>query len=430
MAFWAFDYFKGSPIRKNYNEIKYLLENPNDLKSKNIIKNHINTLLAHSVNTTNFYKNYKGYKSLGDFPVINKNVVLDNYENFKSSKFNTDKLHKASSSGSTGIPFSIFQNQNKRNRNSADTLYFANTAGFKIGEKLVYIRQWDKDDSKNKLTTFIQNILPHNVIDSLDTDIQNLIYKIGQDKSNKHIIGYPSFFEQLCKYLDKQGYVPKNLKVKSIISFAERLNDYERKQMEFYFASKVYERYSNQENGILAQQTITSSNKYIANTASYFIEILDPNSDKHVKIGEVGRIVVTDLFNYAMPLIRYDTGDMAVYNRTNVNEQFIFDKIYGRRNHMIYSTEGIIVSPFIFYKVLEFTKAKQFQFIQKDRDKYLFKLNAKKENTDELGIMNCFKNYLGDDALITFEYVDEIPLLSSGKRIKVRNDYILKKSKK
>jgi phenylacetate-CoA ligase len=41
------------------------------------------------------------------------------------------------------------------------------------------------------------------------------------------------------------------------------------------------------------------------------VEILD-EEDKHVVEGEQGRVVVTDLHNYASPMIRYDTGDWAV----------------------------------------------------------------------------------------------------------------------
>lgn len=428
IAFWTFDYLKGAPISKNYKEIKYILENPKSSKTKEIRDTYLNNLLTHSTSTCNFYKKYKGYKSLNDFPVINKNVVLDNYEDFKSETFKNVKLFKAFSSGSTGIPFNIYQDGAKKIRNTADTIYFAEAAGFKTGEKLIYLRQWTSFYNKNILTRFIQNILPHDVVDSSDSDIAALIFKISKDKSNKHILGYPSFFEQLCRYLDKQDDRPKNISVNSIISFAESLNDYERKQMETYFGSTVCERYSNQENGIIAQQTKYSNGKYVVNHASYFVEVLEADSDKHVKDGEIGRVVLTDLFNYAMPLIRYDTGDMAIYNNED-NTPFNFDKIYGRQQHMIYNTNGAIVSPFIFYNILDYTKAKQFQFIQKDSDKYVFKLNAKQEHTNELGAINYFKKYLGDDALIDFEYVDEIPLLSSGKRIKVRNDYMLKKSK-
>lgn len=48
------------------------------------------------------------------------------------------------------------------------------------------------------------------------------------------------------------------------------------------------------------------------NTQSLRVELLAPDSSDYVKPGEIGRVVITDLYNRSMPLIRYDTGDFAV----------------------------------------------------------------------------------------------------------------------
>lgn len=421
--FWLKDSLSGSTVKKHFNEIKQIIDNPNSPRSKSIRETHLSNLIEHATKTVEFYKGAP-YNSgnIYDFPIINKNTVLDNYEDFKSSVYKNQKLYASSSSGSTGIPFTILQDRGKRLRNTADAIYYAKIGGHDLGNKLIFIRLWDGEE-KGKLELFLQNILAHNVMDASDDDIRKLLAKIENDKSNKSILGYPSFFEQVCKYLDKKNYTPKIQNTHSIISMSESLNDFERDGMTKYFNAPVYERYSNQENGILAQQTEFSNGKYIFNCASYRIEILKLNSNEHVKPGEIGRIIVTDFFNYSMPLIRYDTGDMALYEEPEVGYP-VFTKILGRRHHMIQSTEGELISPYIFYHVLDYSKAKQFQFIQKEQKKYVFKLNARKENTDETTIIDFFKGVLGEDASILFEYVEEIPLLSSGKRMKVRNDYL------
>src|SRR5690606_7662677 len=137
-----------------------------------------------------------------------------------------------------------------------------------------------------------------------------------RDPSPKNILGYPSFYEELCNYLDGMEKAPQIKRVNTVISFAESLKDSERNRMGKYFDAPVIERYSNQENGILAQQAGDASNTYMLNWASYYFEILKIESDQHVEKGELGRIVVTDLFNFSMPMIRYDTGDTAVYEET------------------------------------------------------------------------------------------------------------------
>ena len=419
------DFFTGGTVRSNYREIKYVMSFPKVQEAVEISKKNLNNLLTHAVATTPFYNQFKNYNTLQDFPVIDKNVILQNYESFKSTRFKNAKLFKASSSGSTGIPFSIYQDRGKRNRNTADVIYFSEMAGSKVGDKLVYIKLWDHTNRKSKWVNFLQNIFPHSVMDTSSGDLKKLVSCLEQDNSTKAILGYPSFFEELCNYLDKQEEHPNITNVSSIISMAESLKESEKLRMAKYFGTSVFERYSNQENGILAQQTKDEEGFYTLNWGSYFFEFLEVDSDTPAKKGELGRIVVTDLFNYSMPMIRYDTGDMGIFEETGTGFS-VLSKIFGRRMDAIYSTEGKIVSPFIFYLVLDFAKVKQFQFVQTGKESYVFRLNGSPKAVKEEAIVQFFKTYLGEDALISFEYVDEIPLLSSGKRKKIVNEYITK----
>jgi phenylacetate-CoA ligase len=54
---------------------------------------------------------------------------------------------------------------------------------------------------------------------------------------------------------------------------------------------------------------------------------------------------------------------------------------------------------------------------------YLFKINMEGSFTKEEKLIKEFKQYLGNNANFTVEYVDEIPLLASGKRKKIANTY-------
>lgn len=60
--------------------------------------------------------------------------------------------------------------------------------------------------------------------------------------------------------------------------------------------------------------------------------------------GEAGRIVITDLFNYAFPLIRYDTGDIGVMEYGNDDELPRLKEIYGRERDCVYNTVGELIS--------------------------------------------------------------------------------------
>jgi phenylacetate-CoA ligase len=97
-------------------------------------------------------------------------------------------------------------------------------------------------------------------------------------------------------------------------------------------------------------------------------------------------------------------------------------KVEGRKLDLLYDTKGQIVSSYIAYKNMwQYTDIRQYQLIQEGPKDYTFKINAEKTFNREAQLVAEFKSFLGSDANFKVEYVDEIPLLASGKRKKVVN---------
>ena len=428
--FWSLDFLNGKKIANNYKDIKKILETSSQIESKKLQEKHLIKLLNHAVSSTSFYKKNKNFKSIENFPIINKNLIRDNYSKFKSEKYLTKKVLKVSTSGSTGTPFTILHNINKKNRNTADTIYFAEKVGYNLGAKLFYIRMWNVRLRKNEMISWFQNIVKHSVFDLDDKGIAILLKKIEKYKFTKlNILSYASAYETICRHLDKIKYKPIKNNIQSIISMSESLNEYTKKAMYKYFGMMPISRYSNIENGILAQQINDDTGYFYINEASYYIEILDINEDKPVRNGKLGRIVVTDFFNYAMPMIRYDTGDIGAvkifYDKKN--KPLVFTTVSGRKLDLIFDTKDNIISPDLIDDMMGVLSIaiKQYQFVQSDKNKYVYKLNCdtKLLPDNEESVIKKFKTFLGNDAEVNIEYVDEIPLLSSGKRKAILNTY-------
>ena len=419
-SFWWLDTLKGSPIKKHLLDISDSLHNFESAKNKreqNLLK-----LLKHSIETTPFYRNLNLTETdFQHFPVINKNKITENQDLFKSSIFIDKKNVTRSTSGSTGTPFKVIHNKNKIYRNSADTIYFSELAGFKIGYQLWYLRYWGLNFKNSNFKNWAQNLKPIEVIDLNAERIESLISQIKNTTNPKGWLGFPSAFEQVCKFLDRENRDPVHANFQSIIGMAEGINDYTKQRMQYYFNCPMVSRYSNMENGILAQQA-PNQNVFNINWASYHIEILNIHNDNQAPKGDLGRIVITDLFSYAMPLIRYDTGDIGAMDYT-VNPPTL-KKIEGRKTDTIYNTKGVIVSSFIMINSVRFAGIKQIQLIQEHKTAYTIKLNCSKVFKFENELIEKFKSFLGDDAKITLNIVDEIPLLSSGKRKMTLNNYI------
>jgi phenylacetate-coenzyme A ligase PaaK-like adenylate-forming protein len=423
-TFWFIDYLKGGLIKNHYREIKFILENYHSEKSVKLREGYLSNLLNHAVSTTPFYKSYQNTVLLTYFPVINKSIVKNNFESFKSLPYNKSKNNfKVATSGSTGTPLKLYLDKNKHNRNSADTIYFTERAGFKLGTLVIYIRVWASHYKKSPLLSWMQNIKMQDVINLDDEELQKLIKTLTSNKK-KGIISYPSSLETICKYLDKIESDPLDCNLNSIIAGGEHLNEYTKVAIKKYFKTPVVSRYSNAENGILSQQNINGGDEFDINWASYFIEIFKFDEDLPVKSGEVGRVIVTDLFNYCMPLIRYDTGDIACIENNSDNIP-VFKSVEGRKLDLLYNTNGEIISSFIITNLMmKYSSLNQFQFIQVGKKDYIFKLNTTQEFNEESQLISMFKEYLGIDSNIRIEYIEEIPILSSGKRRLVVNDYI------
>ena len=420
--FWGTDWLRGEPVKKHFEDITSILEAD---RSKKITEKRTRELLEHAVSSTDFYKQYSGNKQLEDFPVVNKSIIRDNFERFQSNLFPSDEKLPAVTSGSTGTPFKVFHSQDKKNRNTADTLYFAQKAGYEIGQRLVYLKIWAKEKMHSPLHYWMQNMLPVDVITLSETEINSLVKKIESKHSCYSILGYVSALERICKYLDNTDKDSIDADVASIITMSEALTPYVKESMEKYFGTPVFARYSNLENGIIAQQIPGSGQKFLINTASYRLEMLAMDNNEPVERGDLGRIVITDLYNHAMPMIRYDTGDVGILSEeTDRYSNQYLDKVEGRKLDVLYDTSGNIISSYIMYKNMwKYTEIRQYQLIQEDQKKYTFKINIDGNFEREQQLVEEYKSFLGEDADFRVEYVDEIPLLSSGKRKKTVNNW-------
>lgn len=416
------DALKGSPIKKFLIDTSAFFENSNLVLRDKKTKHQLNRLLNHAISTTNFYKSYASNNTLKDFPVVNKNLIRDNLKDFTSHKFELKNCIKASTSGSTGTPFSIYQNIEKVNKNIADDVFFSTKSNYWQGNHLVYFRVWpSKFTLKRALNFKMRHIDPYDVFTLTNDTIDELITKLNQSKKPVNFKGYVSAFEKICRYIDSLPENPIKFKTDSIITTSESVNDFTKHAIKKYFGVWPVSRYSNLENGVIAQQYEGDDPRLWINDSSYLIEIFDLKENKKLNYGEHGRIVLTDLYNFATPLIRYDTGDVGTIAIDPDNKPY-FTVIYGRKKDLIYDTKGNMVPAHLSYKINKYGHFKQFQLIQKGLKEYEIILNTTTK-IDETNMINEFQTYFGLDANIKVKYVDDIPLLDSGKRREMVNEY-------
>ncbi|MEL5938141.1 hypothetical protein WN865_00920 [Tetragenococcus halophilus] len=419
-GFWFIDLLTGSKVRNHYKEIKKI--NENIVFRKNKIDSLLKSLLEYVTSQSEFYSKYKDVHNIEDFPIVDKKLLIKNYDQILSEQYKHEKVYRMSTSGSTGTPFTVVQNINKRKRVQAELIYFGKQAGFTIGEQNTYLRVWNENNKKSKLETFMKNLvmLDNSKLD--DESLENIREQLKNHPKLKCILGYAASLDVISRYLLNKGDSPEMFGVEVVISGAEVLEDETRNNLKKLFNCKVVSRYSNQENGILAQEPCNGS-FFVINHGSYYVEFLKIGSNEKAQSGDLARVIITDLFNYAMPMIRYDTGDYALITEVKDYGRVI-ENIEGRKMDFVYDSLGNMISPHsISINMKKFSNISKFQFIQNERNGYTIKLEALEDKVRDSKMIGTFKNVLGNDAHINVEYVDEIPFTKSGKFRFIINNY-------
>ncbi len=413
-VFWALDRLKGGPISKHLADLQEFFRNPRT-------PGHIRTeclqpLLSHAAATTRFYRDYQGAAKLFDFPVIEKATIKKDIDSFLSNEFQRAELVPVSTSGSYGTPFTFHVTHEKRSRQRAEVIFFNQWADYDVGVRHILFRA----RKKLGITALMQNEIVLNPTYLTREWFESVRAELLQKKV-EFLIGNPSALAALAHICESHGDKPEDFALRSIVTYTEPLPDSVRERIASALGCRVAARYSAEELGVLAHQTLEEK-PYFVNSASYVVELLDLNDDTPAAPGHAGRIVVTDYFSHALPLIRYDTGDLGVSNDTGIVEKL--DRIEGRRIERIWSTSDVLVSPIWIDTVMRIQKGiVQYQFIQDGKSRYTLKLVTMPGFAGPEDLERQFREILGEDAEIRVDLCETIPPLPSGKRPFIINKF-------
>ena len=349
------------------------------------------------------------------FPVVSKQDMKNCATDFMSKQYpNENKLHSVYTGGSSGVPFKALQDKNKRYRNIADIIYCHNKLGWKLGDKYIFIRGWSSNYKRSKLKNIAQNVIPIEAR-KFDKSEKEKLRAILKTQKNIILFGYASVFENFVNYIMDTHDSKEMFCVKLIVTDSDMLLPQTKNKLVEMFSCPVFNRYDNEEHGVLAY---TTGNEDILtiNRASYYLELLKLESDLPAKPGELGRIVVTDLYNRAMPFIRYDTGDLAISDEADRSNLTKLYSLEGRSADLIYDTHGNPVSSVTISGSLEILyNVKHYQLVQTKKNEYIFSVICDKEEYPSKIFIDKLKGCLRDNARIEVKYVEDIKKNENGK---------------
>lgn len=232
-----------------------------------------------------------------------------------------------------------------------------------------------------------------------------------------YLMSTPSTLRALAQAALAEGLVLPRLR--EVRTVGETVSAELRKLVHEAWGADLVDLYSSSECGLLALQC-PHTGHFHAQSEWAVVEVLDERG-RACAPGEVGRIVATPLHNFAMPLVRYDTGDFAEVGEPCPCGRGLprLNRILGRRrNRMILPGGGTVWPNLSSLPWRELAPAlRRFQMTQRNDHSLLLRYEAQRAfAADEHDCLaDALREHLRCSLPLAFERVDALPLSQAGK---------------
>lgn len=277
-------------------------------------------------------------EDLHRLPTLSRDDVISNFNSLQSSKGKSYRPILMKSSGTTGQKLTyMMPRELKWPFSAANQWRYYSWAGVKLGDRRATLGArifatrppyWAWNRWENQL-----------LLSSHHLDKENLhLYAQLIDKFKIDFIqGHPSAIAILAEYLLIEG---ESLPMKGIFTTGETVYPDDREMIESAFTCKLLDSYGMGEWAAAAQQCSETSGYHEISEAC-IIE-LDPLGDGSYEI------IGTSLLNYAMPFIRYRTGDIALPESDSICKcgrglPIRVSRVYGRIDDKIVLREKTVL---------------------------------------------------------------------------------------
>ena len=358
-------------------------------------------------------------KQFQQLPILTKDDIRQNYQQLRARNFSHNIVK--STGGSTGQPLTIELNHDSNTRREAVMWRGYNWLGAGLGERTLYL--WGAGIGKASVTRQWKEQLYHwfynrKMLNSFSMSPANMHEYIAQ--INKYrpdaLVAYVNPLYELALHL-----LQNKIKIHSpgtILTGAEPLYEYQRTAIEQAFACQVYNTYGCREVMLIAAECKEHKQLHI-NSDHLLVETV--NEAGLPVFGESGDILLTDLFNYGMPLIRYQNGDRATLHNNLCqcgNPLPVMSSVDGRKLDVIKTPSGKLIPGELFPHLFkEFPGIYKFQVRQSQLDALTINIVEKRPLTESerVAITNEINRYSEGELTLTINIVDDIPLTAAGK---------------
>jgi len=363
---------------------------------------------------------------LSQFPILSRQDVRDHLEELVADGFPCGELLPSRTSGATGTPLAFYASRQSRWSNgAARALRAMQWVGVHPGDGVVRVvggGSFVADAPLGGVSRLLSREVYVNPVDFTDATLPEVVSRIARLRP-RALRGYTSAICVIAEFLRTAGHPAP--RVGAIVTGGEQLSDKQRTLIRETFGVEPFSKYSSFENYEIAMECEEHSGLHVA-AEDMVVEIVD-DSGRPARFGEVGRVLLTSLHEYGMPLIRYDTADEASWlaglcacGRGLPR----LSPIIGRVCDIIYTPSGKRLSAnSLDSSGLVSLDIRQFQLIQETLDHVTVRVvplrapAAGELNQLSDAVKAQFAGWLGNDVQIDVAIVDRIEPTPAGKHL-------------
>lgn len=293
IRFLLIDLLRGTSIVKVLNELRRQQYLPADELAA-IQQKKLASIVEQAKHFTPFYSSFEDYHQL---PVLSKDHITANFDGFinRSCK---EKLARKTTGGSTASPFEYYTTKTSQSYLWAGILLSWETAGYKLGDKVVFFAGTSlvKAGWKYKLFYKLMNAAVFYASPLNNQVLDDYTFKLNRSKATV-MYGYANAIAALAEYLNQRPAL-KFPHLRGIVTTAEVLTPVVRASIEKAFGVRVYDQYGCNEAGISAFECEFGKMHLINTRAAY-------------EVMANGALISTDLSNEGFIMLRYNTNDLV-----------------------------------------------------------------------------------------------------------------------
>ena len=331
------------------------------------------------------------------------------------------QLGAVTTSGSTGAPFQFLQDHAFRDFVTADILRHLGWAGWRLGTTHCYLwgRRSDVALQKAVRVRLMDWILNRFVTTAWDLSDERMAAFLEQVRRRRPAIlfGYASSLHHFATFCRDRG---AGIGYRAVFSSADTLHPVQRRIIEETFGCPVFDRYGTLENGGIGCQCEAQTGLHVS-VENVYVEVLDAGGAP-CPAGQPGNLVITNLNNLGMPLIRYSVADVVSWREAGEcpcgRAHPMLALVEGRTVDRFWTREGRMVLYGMDKPIVEMPGVRQYQLVQRSFDSILVRVvrDPVLSAAEQATIVHGVRAYMGEHVQVEFEFPAEIPPLSSGKQ--------------